>query len=396
MYASGPNGLGRQEFDTLIVGGGVEGLTTALALADRGSRVAVMDAARPRGPSSWAGGGILSPLYPWTHDASVNRLAWRSQALYPDLCRTVQAETGVDPELRSTGMLYVDFPSHPPVDHEAARAWAGEHGVRLEELEGDGAVEREPLLSPLASSAVYMPEVGWVRNPRLMRGLVRLAQERGVQVLDGVTVLDLVADGDLVSGVRTDAGSLEGERVIVAAGAWSGALLEQSLGEALPVHPVKGEMLLLQADRPLLSGVVMAGSHYLIPRADNRILVGSTVKDRGFDARPSLGGMRSLTQAAVEMVPDTAVLKVEDYWAGLRPGSPDGRPFIGPMPGWRGLYVNAGHFRNGLVHAPASAELLAARVAGETGVLDPEPFAPGREVVPSDVQGYPAPGTHPD
>jgi glycine oxidase len=396
LYASGPNGLGSQAFDTLVVGGGVEGLTSALALADRGSRVAVIDAARPRGPSSWAGGGILSPLYPWTHSLGVNRLAWRSQALYPDLCRTVQAETGVDPELRSAGMLYVDFPSHPPVDHEAARQWATEHGVRLEELEGDGVTEREPQLSPLASSAVYMPEVAWVRNPRLMRGLVRLAQERGVQILEGVSVLGLSTEGDLVRGVRTDAGPMESERVIVAAGAWSGTLLADSLGEELPVHPVKGEMLLLHADRPLLGGVVMAGSHYLIPRADNRILVGSTVKDRGFDARPSLGGMRSLTQAAVEMVPDTAVLKVEDYWAGLRPGSPDGAPFIGPLPGWRGIYVNAGHFRNGLVQAPASAELLAARVAGETPVLDPEPFAPGREVVPSEMQGYPAPGTHPD
>jgi glycine oxidase len=396
LYASGPNGLGNQAFDTLVVGGGVEGLATALAFADRGSRVAVLDAARLRGPSSRAGGGILSPLYPWTHDPSVNRLAWRSQGLYPDLCRTIQAETGVDPELRRTGMLYVDFPSHPPVDYEAAQAWAEAHGVRLEELEGEATLEREPLLSPLASGSLFMPEVAWVRNPRLMGGMLRLAQERGVQVLDGVTVLGLESEGDLVRGVRTDVGALEGERTIVAAGAWSGALLAQSLGEELPVYPVKGEMLLLQADRPLLSGVVMAGSHYLIPRADNRILVGSTVKDRGFDARPSLGGVRSLSQAAVEMVPDTAVLKMEDYWAGLRPGSPDGRPFIGSLAGWRGLYVNTGHFRNGLAQAPASAELLAAQAAGETPVLDPEPFSPDRVVEPSEIQGYPAPGTHPD
>ena len=123
----------------------------------------------------------------------------------------------------------------------------------------------------------------------------------------------------------------------------------------------------------------MAGSHYLIPRADNRVLVGSTVEDAGFDSRTSLGAVRALAQAAVDMMPEAANLELEDYWAGLRPGSPDGRPFVGAVPGVEGLFLNTGHSRNGVVHAPASAELLAAAIAGEEPPVDPAPFAVDRD-----------------
>ncbi|MFA9460478.1 glycine oxidase ThiO [Thiohalorhabdus methylotrophus] len=366
--------------DTVVIGGGIIGMTTALSLSDQGQSVTVVDPGRRQGISSWAGGGILSPLYPWRHDDAVNGLARRSQQLYPDLCRRIRDRTGVDPELRSFGMLYADLPSQPPLDRERARDWAQTQGVELQELEGDALTGFEPALSPVAEHGLRLPEISWVRNPRLMRGLNRLAREAGVELMDGATVLRLRAGNNgVVEGVETDAGTVEAERVVVAAGPWSGQLLAQ-VGVALPVRPVKGSMLLLQGTRSLLGEVVMTGSHYLIPRADGRLLVGSTTEEAGFDSRTGLGSVRALSQAAVEMVPETANLELETFWSGLRPGSPDDRPFIGAVPGCRGLYVSTGHYRNGVVHAPASAELLAAQIAGAEPAVDPSPFAPDREL----------------
>lgn len=361
------------------MGGGIIGLTTALALADRGQTVTVIDPGRRVGISSWAGGGILSPLLPWRHEAAANALARRSQQVFPELCRRIRERVAVDPEMRALGMVYADFPSKAPLDRERAREWAREQGVEFHELTGEELTELEPELSPVAEYGLRFPGTVWLRNPRLMRGLTRLANEAGVTLLDGVTALGVRDRGRQVGGVQTDRGFLEGDRVVVAAGPWSRELLEP-LGLTLPVRPVKGSMLLLEGSRPLLGQVVMAGGHYLIPRADNRLLVGSTVEDTGFDSRASLGSVRALAQAAVEMVPATANLELEDYWTGLRPGSPDDRPFIGAVPGCRGLFVNTGHFRNGVVHAPASAELLAAAISGEEPPLDPSPFAVDREL----------------
>ncbi|HKJ71564.1 MAG TPA: glycine oxidase ThiO [Gammaproteobacteria bacterium] len=365
--------------DTLVLGGGIIGLTTALALAERGQAVTVLDPGRRSGISSWAGGGILSPLYPWRQDAAVNALARRSQQVYPELCRQIRERVGVEPEMRSLGMVYADFPSKAPVDRERARDWARELGVEFQELAGEEVTDLEPAVSPVAEYGLRLPGIAWLRNPRLMRGLMRLANEAGVQLLDGVTARALVREGGAVRGAHTDHGTFSAERVVVAAGPWSPELVAP-LGVDLPVRPVKGTMLLLQGTRPLIGQLVMAGSHYLIPRADSRLLVGSTVEESGFDARTSLGSVRALAQAAVEMVPESANLELETYWAGLRPATPDERPFIGVVPGVEGLYVNTGHSRNGVVHAPASAELLAAALTGEEPAVDPAPFAVDREM----------------
>ena len=379
MYSSGAGGLSTYEADTLVVGGGIIGLTTALALVDRGESVTVLDPGHRQGISSWAGGGILSPLFPWRQDGAVNALARRSQQVYPELCRRLRERAGVDPEMRGLGMVYADFPSKAPVDRERARGWARDQGIEFQELDGDGLIDLEPELSPVAEYGLRLPGIAWLRNPRLMRGMSRLVNEAGAGLVDGATVLHLIQEGDAVRGVQTDRGSLRAERVVVAAGPWSQELI-RPLGIDLKVRPMKGAMLLLQSSRALIGQLVMAGSHYLIPRADNRLLVGSTVDDAGFDSRTSLGSVRALAQAAVDMVPETANLELEDYWAGLRPSSPDDRPFIGSVPGIDGLYLNTGHSRNGVVHAPASAELLAAAMAGEEPPLDPGQFAVDREL----------------
>lgn len=357
-----------------MVGGGIVGIATALSLANRGQEVLVLDPGRREGISSWSGGGILSPLYPWRHTAAANSLARYSQNLFGELARRMRDVTGVDPELHSEGMLYADFPSRQPVNHSNAREWCREAGYTFEELEGDEVTNREPELSPVVEAGFRLPAVQWIRNPRLMRGLRRLAEEAGVAFRDGTSVVGLQTDNGSLQGVETDGGAIPCRQGVIATGPWSGDLLRRA-GVSLPVRPIKGSMLLLQASRQLLGEVVMTGEQYLIPRADNRLLVGSTTEESGFDSRTSLGSVRSLAQAAVDMMPATANLELADYWSGLRPESPDGTPFIGPVAAIEGLYVNTGHFRNGVVQAPGSGELLAALMTDEEPPLDPTPFA---------------------
>ncbi len=367
-----PNGA-----HTLVLGGGVIGLTTALWLRRLGQAVTVVDPGRRAGVSSWAGGGILSPLFPWQHPEAANTLARRSLGLYPELAEELREKGGVDPELRTLGMTYADFPSKIPLDRNRARQWAHEQGRPWEELEGEALTEREPETSPVAEYGFRLPGVACLRTPRLVRGLQGLVQEEGAHLLDGVSVREIRCSDGAVTGVTTDRGVWPAHRVVVAAGPWSRDLL-RPLGMELPVDPIKGVMLLLNSPRPLLGQILMAGPHYLIPRPDNRILVGSTQEDTGFDDRIPLGSARTLAQAAVEMVPACAELALEDCWAGLRPGSPDDCPFVGPVPCVAGLFVNTGHFRNGIVQAPASAELLASLMVGEDPVLDPGPYRPSR------------------
>ena len=378
--AAGPGGASQ---DIVVVGAGIIGLASALELAERGYGVTVVDPGRRQGISSWTGGGILSPLYPWRMDPAVNQLARRSQQLFPDLCHRMQEQVGVDPELRELGMIYADFPSRAPVNKEQAREWGREQGVEVRDLDGDELVQAEPEISPVAESGLRLPGVAWIRTPRFMRGLFRLAHQAGVTLLDGTTVLNLRREDGAIRGVETDAGPVQAERVVMAAGPWSAGLLDR-VGVELPVRPVKGAMLLLEGRRSVLGQLVMAGRHYLIPRADNRLLVGSTLEETGFDARTSLGAVRALAQAAVELVPETANLELETYWAGLRHARPDDRHFIGAIPGLAGLYVNTGHFRNGVVQALASAEVLAATLTGEESPVDVEPFAPDREIPDSE------------
>lgn len=369
-----PNGA-----HTLVIGGGVIGLTSAVWLRRLGQTVTVVDPGCRAGISSWAGGGILSPLFPWQHPEPVNTLGRRSLGLYPELAEELRGKGGLDPEIRTLGMTYADFPSKIPLDRSHARQWANEQGLPCEELEGEMLTHQEPEVSPVAEYGFRMPGVACLRTPRLVRGLQRLFLEQGGHLLDGVSVRGLRCSDGGVAGVTTDRGVWQADQVVVAAGPWSRDLLSP-LGMDLPVDPVKGVMLLLHSHRPLLGQILMAGSHYLIPRSDNRILVGSTQEDTGFDDRISLGSARTLAQAAVEMVPACAELELEDYWAGLRPTSPDDCPFIGPVPGVAGLFVNTGHFRNGIVQAPASAELLASLMVGKDPVLDPGPYRPAREL----------------
>ncbi|HKJ08222.1 MAG TPA: glycine oxidase ThiO [Gammaproteobacteria bacterium] len=355
--------------DCLVVGGGLIGMLTARELQSAGLTVRVLDRQSAGREASWAGGGILSPLYPWRYTDPVTELAAWGQEYYPRLAQELAAETGIDPEWVESGLLVLGGE-----EQVQARTWAQHHGVRLELLDEPGIRRTEPALVETEQAALWLPDVAQIRNPRLMKALHRSLELRGVVVQEDAEVHSVVERDGQVVGVRTGACLLEAERVVVAGGAWTGDLLAD-LGVPVAVRPVRGQMILFHARPGLVNHIVLSRDRYLIPRRDGRILMGSTVEETGFDKSTTAAARKDLFRAAVQLVPELADYSIERHWAGLRPGTPDGVPYIGEHPRMPGLYVNAGHFRNGVVLGPASARLLADLLLERPPALDPAPFA---------------------
>lgn len=355
----------------VVVGGGVIGLLTAFNLATQGLAIVLLERSGLGQESSWAGGGIVSPLYPWRYSPAVTALAHWSQDFYPQLAERLFADTGVDPEVHTTGLYWLDLE-----DEADALAWAAREGRPLSKVDVSVAHNAVPVLGGGYSQAIYMANVANVRNPRLIKSLkAALLALPGVTIHEQCEVDGFVLDGDNIVGVNTPAGPVLGDQVVLAAGAWSGQLLDK-LGLSLPVEPVKGQMILYKCASDFLSSMVLANGRYAIPRRDGHILIGSTLEHEGFDKTPTGSALESLKASAVELIPALADAEVVGHWAGLRPGSPEGIPYIGPVPGFNGLWLNCGHYRNGLVLAPASCQLFADLLLGHTPIIDPAPYAP--------------------
>ena len=354
----------RKSPDVLVLGAGVSGLATAWALAARGLEVCVLDRGPAARESTWAGAGILSLLLPWHYAEPVVALAERGRHLWPEWVGRLQGLTGLDAEYRVSGMLVANAS-----ESAAARAWGERHGRRVEVPPPELAQA-----CPLPDDGLWLPEVAQVRNPRLARLLESAVRALGVQVLPHTATTGLdVANGRLM-GVQTVGGRIACGRAVICAGAWSQGLLG-ALTLGVDIRPVRGQILLLAGRPGLLPCIVYRGGRYLVPRADGRVLVGSTVEEAGFDKSTTAEAGEDLLTFALETWPAMRAANVERHWAGLRPGSPGNLPTIARHPEVENLWLNAGHFRYGLTMAPAAAELIAALVLGGETALDPAAYA---------------------
>ncbi len=354
--------------DFIIIGGGLIGMLTARELASQGHSVSLLEQGRTGRESSWAGGGIISPLYPWRYIDAVNRLASWSQQHYPMLAQTLLEESGIDPEYNRNGLLVLD-----PGDTDTALAWGEKAPQAVEALSAEAITECEPALQAVTENAIWMPEVAQVRNPRLVKAC-RGAIEGRVEIHEQVTVTGLLTRRGAIQGVKTTAGQLSSPNVIVCAGAWTAKLLQTFVASA-DIEPVLGQMILFRVPPETLRRIVLHQDRYLIPRRDGRVLVGSTLEYTGFEKQTTREARDSLAAYARERFPVLRDAGIEHHWAGLRPGSPQGIPYIGPVPQVEGLFVNAGHFRNGVVLGPASVRLLTDLVLKRDPILPPEPYA---------------------
>lgn len=356
--------------DVLVIGGGIIGLLTARELARAGAAVTLLEMGDTGRESSWAGGGIVSPLYPWRYSDSVTALATWSQQAYPDLCGELLQETGIDPELTASGLLILDLE-----EHDQALEWARRFVIPMTLIAGPDLQQIEPELGPQSDGALLLPTIAQVRNPRLVKALNRAIEPR-VRLREQEEAVELRVEGGRVLGARTPDGEIQADQVVVCAGAWTARLLEQ-LGNAPAIEPVRGQMILFFGSPGLIRHVTLLGDRYAIPRRDGRVLLGSTLEHVGFEKVTTAEAKEELYRAAVELYPVLKRTPIEEHWAGLRPGSPSGIPYIGPYPGIEGLYMNAGHYRNGVATAPASARLAADLMLGREPIINPAPYALG-------------------
>ena len=354
---------------SVIVGGGAIGMLTALELSQAGSRVTLLERGDTGRESSWAGGGIVSPLFPWRYLDAVTRLASASQAAYPALCDQLAEATGIDPELTTNGMLVI-----APGEADTARTWADDHRRVVEPVDAATFATLEPAAAKPPNEALWLPNVAQLRNPHLVRALRQRLEQLNVAIRTDDVVANLVIDRGRCLGVTSRSGQHLADNVIICAGAWSRTLVDDWPNPP-EIHPMRGQMLLFRAEPGTISRIVLEGSRYVIPRRDGRTLFGSTIEDVGFEKATTRQARDELYDVATKRFPVLRNYPVEKHWAGLRPSSPAGVPYIGPHPEIDGLFINAGHFRNGIVLGPASARLAADLVLDRTPTVDPRPYA---------------------
>ncbi len=353
----------------VIVGGGLIGLLSARELVLAGCRVTVVDQAVPGQESSWAGGGILSPLYPWQYSDPVNHLASWGQAHYPELVAGLMRDGGIDPQWTQSGMLVLDGDMA-----EVAQAFAERFAMPMELLDARELLSLESRITSAAELALYFPSIAQVRNPRFVKSMLTSCAALGVRFLPRTQVSGFLQTDSVIRGVTTTNGKLDADVVLVAGGAWSGHLLK-ALQVTVPVEPVRGQMILYRAAPGDIEHIVLSEGHYLIPRRDGRILAGSTLEYVGFDKSTTEQGRTQLIEFACNLFPFLADTPIEQQWSGLRPGQSGAIPYICDVPGHAGLFVNTGHFRNGVILGPASAHLVADLILGRTPILDPAVYS---------------------
>jgi glycine oxidase len=371
--------------DCLIVGGGVIGLSLAYELARRGRTVRVLDRQLPGREASWAAAGILPPAPTRPDVTPLERLTALSMRLHADWAARLLEETSIDYGYRRCGGVYLANTESGVAELEQQAATWRRDGIAVESLSPAAAAELEPALGDAAETgllraALLLPDEVQIRNPRLLQALTAACTARGVEITAGAEVEEFDCERGRIVAVRTRHGQMVAERFCITTGCWSGLVLAR-LGVPIAVKPIRGQIVLLSMPDMILKRIVYVGPHYFVPREDGRILVGSTLEDVGFNRQTTAAVIHELLDFALAWVPALREADFERCWAGLRPASGDGLPYLGRVPGLDNAFLAAGHYRSGLILAPATAVVMAQLMQGESPAVDLHPFRVERELV---------------
>src|SRR5437588_6650324 len=354
--------------EVLVVGGGIIGLAVAWRARQRGHTVTLVERDELAGGASRVAAGMLAPVSEAEFGGEGRELlalGLDSRQRWPQFARELAAAGGLDPGLRCGGTLMVARDGDEAEALGRELAFRQRLGFAVRRLRPSQARELEPGLAPPVRLALELPDDLSV-DPRRVTAALRAALARaGVTVYEGCPVQRLLVRSGAVAGVALAAGrELRAQRVVVAAGAWSGAIAGLPAEATLPVRPVKGQILRLRdpAGPGLLERVLRFEGGYLVPRGDGRYVLGATMEERGFDATVTAGAVTELLRDASELVPGISELELAEASAGLRPGTPDNLPLIGAgaLPG---LVWATGHHRNGVLLAPLTADPVAATLS---------------------------------
>jgi glycine oxidase len=364
--------------DVLMIGGGIIGCSLARELARAGRRVCVVEGRTAGSAASSAAAGLLSPALATAPAGPLLDLCYHSADLYPAWVEELRQEGAGDVGFLQAGLLEVWTNAPEREQQHRSLAERSRPGRRVEQLSAAELYQREPALAPGAVGAAWYPDDAQVDPAKLSRAVARAAELAGVTIREGNPVRRLVAAGDRIHAVHTDEGVYHPGVVVLAAGAWSGGLLEP-LGLALPTRPVKGQMLLADCRVSPVRVPMHAGEAVLVPRPDGSLLLGVTVEEAGYDDRVTLDGLHSILEGTRALIPAIGRLGVLRAWAGLRPATPDELPYMGRLP-LHNLWVSTGHFRKGILLAPLCARLLAGSILADRADEVLRPFLPTRRL----------------
>jgi glycine oxidase len=374
-----------QSSDVVIIGGGVIGLTIARALRRGGvKQVCLIERAELGSEASFAAAGMLAPQVDADADDEFFRLACRSRDMYVDFAAALLEETDIDVELDITGTVYLGFTESDETQCEERYRWQTRSGFLVEKLTSREVLALEPCINPTVRSALLFPHDIQVENRRLVSALANSVKRSGVNILTHTRSHEIHVDQNKVIGVKTSSGFVSCNTVVVSAGCWTGALRLTDLDShpigitTLNIEPVRGQMVCLEVKPQVSRHVIYSPRGYIVPRRDGRLLAGSTSEPGVSVKQNTAGGVRSILDNAMQITPEIARLSVVDLWSGLRPKAADGLPVLGPCDEIDGLHYATGHYRNGILLAPITGELIVEAILDPAKATGLAPFSPNR------------------
>ncbi|NOT47527.1 MAG: glycine oxidase ThiO [Acidobacteria bacterium] len=366
-------------YDVLIIGGGVIGLSIARELAShRVGRIAVVERGGVGREASFAAAGMLAPSAENETADDFYRLCDASRKMYPLLARELAAETGIDVELDRSGTLYGAFTGDDARHLNSRFERQTAVGIAVERLSASDTIKAEPHISPTVRESLFFANDWQVENRRLLTALEASVRGSNIGILENMPVDSLILDKGRVCGVESNASTISAGTTVLATGAWTSLI--KIAGDAVPleVKPIRGQMIGFSPPDRMFRRVIYSPRGYVVPRADGRVLVGATVEDAGFDKSVTGEAVGQLKECAFEIAPLLVRHEILEKWAGLRPFAADGLPVIGPVPGFDGLTVATAHYRNGILLAPITAKIVAENIVDGSGTEYFDIYGPKR------------------
>ena len=362
--------------DVVVVGGGIVGCACAYELAKAGAHVDVLEYGKTGMQATNAAAGMLAPLIESSGPGPMLEFGLRALREYPGVVEDLRP-TGVDVEFRPHGILKVAVDEDAVQELRRRFAWQRELGFPIDWLDGESCRELEPRVSAHIAAGVFSGSEGGVNNQMLSLAIERAATTHGATLHTQTPVTGFVTSGRRITAVRSGRAVFTCDYVVLAAGARSGRIAAK-LGAHVLVHPVRGQMVALGGMSAPIRHIVWGPDGYLVPRANGLVFAGATVENVGFRRRTTKAGLSRMRAMARALVPQLGSATLQFAWAGLRPGTPDALPIIGPVPGWENMAAATGHFRNGILLGPLTGRVVAAGVARGDWSGVPGAFSPGR------------------
>lgn len=354
----------RKTYDIIIVGGGVNGGSIAYQLSKRGYHVLVLEKSRIASKSSGAAAGMLAAQTELDQDGPLFQLAKKSRDMFPSLSEELKGTTGIDIELINKGMYKVATSLEQVEEFKKIIDIQLQTGEEAEWHSPEEVLKNEAALSEHLFGAMYIPKDGHVSAYQLSAAFMKAAAVYGAEITENTSVHSFLTNKEKINGVVTDLGEIYCDQVVVTTGAWSRRLLEKT-GIEIPVYPVKGECFSVTTNKPLFTRTIFSHGCYIVPKKGGRLIVGATMKPNTFDERVTFDGISTLVERAQKLAPSIIDAEWEKTWAGIRPQTSDGLPYLGSHPQIQGLWIATGHFRNGILLAPVTGELMSDLIQGK-------------------------------